>query len=56
MEPRIYKVDRIDGDYAHLINTENGEELLMARALLPDETDEGMLLRWENFVYTVVEG
>jgi hypothetical protein len=54
MEPKDYRVDRIDGDYAHLINTESGEELLMARALLPDETDEGTLLHWENFVYSVV--
>ena len=54
MEPRIYKVTKIDGDYAHLVNTETGEEPLMARALLPDETDEGTTLRWENFEYTVI--
>jgi len=29
--------------------------LLMARALLPDETDEGTMLHWENFIYTVIE-
>ena len=30
-------------------------DLLMARALLPDETDEGTMLHWENFIYTVIE-
>ena len=39
MEPRTYKVTKIDGDYAHL----------------PDETDEGTMLHWENFIYTVIE-
>lgn len=55
MEPRTYKVARIDGDYAHLVNADTGEELLVAMALLPDETDEGMRLHWENFEYTVEE-
>lgn len=54
MEPRTYRVNRIDGDYAHLINTETGEELLMARALIPEEADEGTMLLWENFTYTVI--
>ena len=49
MEPRTYRVTKIDGDYAHLLNVDTGEDLLMARALLPDETDE------ENFIYTVIE-
>ena len=44
MEPRTYKVTKIDGDYAHLLNVDTGEDLLMARALLPDETDEGTML------------
>ena len=50
MEPRTYKVTKIDGDYAHLLNVDTGEDLLMARALLPDETDEGTMLHWENFI------
>ena len=49
MEPRTYKVTKIDGDYAHLLNVDTGEDLLMARALLPDETDEGTMLHWEKF-------
>ena len=54
MQPIIYKVARIDGDYAHLTNTETGEDMLVAMALLPDETDEGMTLKWENFEYSVI--
>ena len=49
MEPRTYKVTKIDGDYAHLLNVDTGEDLLMARALLPDETDEGTMLHWEKY-------
>lgn len=49
------KNTKIDGDYAHLLNVDTGEDLLMARALLPDETDEGTMLHWENFIYTVIE-
>ncbi|MBQ8965714.1 hypothetical protein [Ruminococcus sp.] len=54
MGPITYKVTRIDGDYAHLMNVETGEDLLVAMALLPEETDEGMTLLWENFTYTVI--
>lgn len=55
MEPKTYKVTKIDGDYAHLVNIENGEDMLIARALIPEESDEGTTLYWENFTYTVVE-
>lgn len=54
MEAVKYLVTKIDGDYAHLQNTESGDDLLVARALLPDETDEGVYLLWENFTYTVL--
>ncbi len=55
MEPKNYKLTRIDGDYAHLLNLENNEDMLIARALIPPEADEGNILRWENFVYTIIE-
>ncbi|MBR1864600.1 MAG: hypothetical protein IJ806_10990 [Ruminococcus sp.] len=53
MESRIYTVTRIDGDYAHLCDQETGEDLLVAMALLPEETDEGIKIIWENFEYSV---
>ncbi len=54
MNPVKYLVTKIDGDYAHLENVETKEDLLVAMALLPDDTDEGVYLLWENFTYTVI--
>lgn len=53
MEPKDYKVTKIDGDYAHLENIQTGEDMLIARALIPEDADEGDILHWENFVYTI---
>lgn len=55
MNQIIYKVRMIDGDYAHLVNIADNEEILVARALLPDDIDEGTTLLWENLIYTVIE-
>ena len=51
-----YLVKRIDGDYAILISIEpkDGEEFIVARALLPENIDEGTKLLFENFVYEIV--
>ena len=49
-----YVVKQIDGDYAHLVNVSSGEEILVAMALLPQETDEGLTLLWEDFTYKVI--
>ncbi|MBQ8175756.1 MAG: chorismate--pyruvate lyase [Oscillospiraceae bacterium] len=56
MGPFEYIVIRIDGDYAVLKRTDiNSEDtVLVARALLPEETDEGTRLLWENLEYTVI--
>ncbi len=50
-----YVVDSIDGDYANLklMDSENAETKLVARALLPDEIAEGMKLKYECFQYTI---
>lgn len=57
MEPMEYRVVRLDGDYALLRRTDVESEDLtpVARALLPDEIEEGTRLRWEAFVYTILE-
>lgn len=55
MEPKTYKVTKIDGDYAHLFDVDTGEDMLIARALIPEESDEGTVLSWENFEYSVIE-
>ena len=57
MERAEYKVKRIDGDYAILIRTddETEDEILVARALLPDAIDEGTELIYEYLSYTIKE-
>lgn len=55
METKYYVVDRIDGDYAWLKRTDADEEpLFIARALLPEEIDEGTRLRYEMLQYEIV--
>lgn len=56
LEPKIYTVKRIDGDYAFLILEEQPEleEKCVARALLPLEIEEGSRLKYEMLMYTVV--
>lgn len=56
MGPYDYVVIRIDGDYAHLKRTdiESEDIRLVARALLPFETDEGTRLHYECGSYEIV--
>ena len=56
MGPYEYIVVRIDGDYAVLQRTDidTKDEILVARALLPEEIDIGTALHYEMFSYTVV--
>ena len=57
MGPYEYIVEKIDGDYALLRRTDIPDEsvITVARALLPEETDEGTRLLWENLEYSVIE-
>lgn len=57
-----YRVESIDGDYAHLIRTDlqeagPGEESakLVARAFLPPKTGEGTKLVYEMMQYSIQE-
>lgn len=56
MEPKVYILTRIDGDYAYLKRTDIpcDDELFIARALLPPEADEGSRLRYEMLEYTII--
>ena len=54
MEPKNYVVARIEGEYAILKDTESGEELFIALALLPLGVDIGTRLHYEMLEYTVV--
>lgn len=57
MDERYYTVARLDGDYAFLQRTDIQEDelLCVARALLPEETDEGTKLRWAFLTYEVID-
>lgn len=56
MGPYFYKINRIDGDYAYLIRTDidDNDEMCVAMALLPDNSDIGTELKWENLIYTII--
>ncbi len=57
MERAEYTVKKIDGDYAILVRTDDGsmDEILVARALLPDSIDEGTQLVYELLSYSIKE-
>ena len=51
-----YVVVSLDSDYANLKRTdeESDEIKLVARALLPPETDEGTRLKYECLQYSII--
>lgn len=55
MEPHDYLVERIDGEYAILKELNSGEEFFIALALLPEGTDIGTKLHYENLMYSIEE-
>ena len=56
METRYYVVASIDGDYAWLRRTDVREDelLIVARALLPEDIDEGTNLKYEMLQYEIL--
>jgi hypothetical protein len=52
-----YIVERIDGDYAYLkrLDEPQGDEKMVARALLPAEIAEGSKLHYEFMMYSILE-
>ena len=57
METKYYVVASLDGDYAWLKRTDapEPEPLLVARALLPQDIDEGTRLKYEMLQYEVMD-
>ncbi len=57
MGPYDYRVELIDGDYAHLQRVDKPDEprKLVARALLPAEIREGSRLHYECLEYSLLE-
>lgn len=54
MEPKDYIVAKIEGEYATLRNIEDGGEIFIAMALLPEGVDLGSRLHYECFTYTLI--
>ncbi len=54
MEAKDYILDRIDGEYAYLKDIENGNEVFIALALLPQGADVGSRIHFEMLEYTLV--
>ena len=50
---KILTVKSVCGDYATLVD-EEGEEILVAMALLPYDIDEGVRLSYENMEFSVI--
>lgn len=55
MEPKDYILDRIEGEYAYLKDINNGNELFIALALLPEGADTGSRLHFEMMEYTLID-
>ena len=54
MEPVYYTVNTITGDYAYM-TSDSGVENQVAMFLLPEGTDVGSRLKWENFEWSLAE-
>ena len=52
-EPIYYTVQTINGDYAYLLS-DSGVDNQVAMFLLPEGTDVGSRLLWENFEWSLV--
>ncbi len=55
MGKHIFIITKIEGDYAFLSSSEDGEELFIALALLPIGADLGSTLEYENFEFSLAE-
>jgi hypothetical protein len=53
MTTQIFKIIKIEGEYAFLSPTQGGEELFIALALLPLGVDVGTTLAYENFEFSI---
>ena len=53
METQVYKITKIEGEYAYLTD-DRGEQLFIAMALLPYGVDIGATLKYENFEFELI--
>ena len=55
MEPKDYKVVKIEGEYATLKDINSGEELFITLFLLPEDIDIGTHLHYEDLQYEIAD-
>ena len=53
MGPVFYTVQNINGDYAYMVS-DTGVDNHVAMFLLPEGTDVGSRLKWENFEWELL--
>ena len=53
MDPVFYTVQSINGDYAYMVS-DAGVDNQVAMFLLPEGTDVGSRLKWENFEWELI--
>lgn len=55
MNGKIFKLTRIEGEYAYLSPLDGGEDVFIALALLPLGADIGSMLKCENFSFELLK-
>ena len=55
METKYYKVTKIEGEYAYILEENTENEIFIAMALLPEGVDVGTRLKYELFEYEIIE-
>ena len=55
METGYYKVIKIEGEYATIMDENTGDEIFIALFLLPEGVDIGTRLKYEFFSYEIIE-
>ena len=55
MEGKIFKLSKIEGEYAYLTPVDGGEDVFIALALLPLDADIGTMLICESFSFTICD-
>ena len=55
MEGKIFKLTKIEGEYAYLTPIDGGDDVFIALALLPIGADIGTVLVCESFQFSIYE-
>ena len=55
MDGKIFKLTRIEGEYAYLSPLDGGDDVFIALALLPLGADIGSVLKCENFSFELLK-